>query len=192
AALWFGEGKRQGIYRPRTVEEVVQASRPWRARIAAIAGHAFVFEPDLAVLFEDVNSTGTIDEEKGDLRGMNALVRQHEDRLTEYGLTPELITEGETLLEEAEERDMAGILGVRDQADALVLRDQLLTYAVALGREARAAGINACFHDDQARKRFEKASFRNALRRLRGRRRRAAEDKGEGGSAPSTDPFEDR
>ncbi|MFW5741049.1 MAG: hypothetical protein ACOC1F_11860, partial [Myxococcota bacterium] len=69
---------------------------------------------------------------------------------------------------------------------------RLLTYAVMLGNEARAAGFNACFDDDKARKRFEKASFRNALRRLRGGRRRAIEDKNTGGSDPSTDPFEDR
>jgi hypothetical protein len=49
-----------------------------------------------------------------------------------------------------------------------------VTYATLLGGEARAAGINGCFNDADAKRRFEAASFRNALRRLRPRRRNAA------------------
>jgi hypothetical protein len=191
AHAWFGEGKRQGAYRPRTVEETVQASRPWRARINAIAQHALVFEPELAERFADVNSTGTLEEEKSDLLDLNGLVKQHRARLVEYGLTDELIAQGKTLQAEAEGRDLLGILGLRTQDEALALRDKILSYAVLLGREARAAGVNACFDDEALRSKFEASSFRNALRRLRPRRKRAVvETPGApgGGAAPAGTP----
>jgi hypothetical protein len=38
---------------------------------------------------------------------------------------------------------IAGIVGLRNQAEATLLRNRILTYAVSLGREARAAGVNA-------------------------------------------------
>jgi hypothetical protein len=171
AFLWFGEGQRTGVYRPRTVEEVVQASRPWRARIAAIADHAFVFQPEIAALFADVNTSGTIAEEKSDLATMNALVTQHAKRLSDFGLTNDLIAQGKALLDATDQREMAGIVGVRNSDDAMLLRNRLLTYAVTLAAEARVAGINACFDDEVARARFARASFQNALRRLRGGRR---------------------
>jgi hypothetical protein len=172
AHAWFGEGKRQGAYRPRTIEQTVQASRPWRARVNAIAQHALVFDPELAERFADVNSTGTLEEEKSDLLDLNGLVKQHKARLAEHGLTDELVAQGKTLQAEAEGRDLLGILGLRTQDDALALRDKILSYAVLLGREARAAGVNAFFEDEAVRSKFEASSFRNALRRLRPRRRR--------------------
>ena len=178
SCLWFGEGQRTGVYKARTVEQVVQASRPWRSRVAAIAAHAFVFQPEIADQFADVNTSGTIVEENSDLMTMNALVAQHGDRLKEYGLTDSLIAQGKTLLDEADERELAGIVGVRNQEDGILLRNRVLTYAIALGAEARAAGINACFDDEVARKRFEKASFRQALRRLRGGRRVKGQEPG--------------
>jgi hypothetical protein len=171
AQTWFGAGVRAGQYRPRTVAEVVAASRPWRAEVAAIAGHAFVFEPEVATQFADVNSTGTLDEERSDIVELNRLIALHDQRLREYGLTMALVERGKTLLEEADGRDLVGILGLRNHDEAITLRNRLVTYAVLLGREVRAAGVNACFHDEPARRRFEKASFRQALRRLRPSRR---------------------
>jgi hypothetical protein len=63
------------------------------------------------------------------------------------------------------------VLGLRNQEEAVFLRNRIITYATLLGAEARAAGINGCFDDEDARRRFEAASFRNAIRRLRPRRR---------------------
>lgn len=166
----------------RKVEDVVGASRPWRARIKAIGEHAFAFDPEIAEMFADVNTSGTLQEEVDDLGALNALVEQHRDALEEVGLTESLVQQGKTLLEEANGRDIAGIVGLRNQAEATLLRNRILTYAVALGREARAAGVNACFDDEQARRRFESASFRDALRRLRPRR-----GKGRGGDQPVTE-----
>jgi hypothetical protein len=192
AHVWFGEGKRQGAYRPRSVEATVQASRPWRARINAIAQHALVFEPELAERFAYVNTTGTLDEEKSELAELNDLVKTNRARLAEYGLTDELVAQGKTLAAEADGRDLLGILGLRTQDDALALRDKILSYAVLLGHEAQAAGVNAFFGDEAVRSRFEASSIRNALRRLRPRRRRAVvETPGEpggGGTAPAGTP----
>jgi len=180
ADLWFSENRRTGAFRTRTIEEVVQASRPWRDRLRAYGEQAFVFEPDIAEQFADVNSTGTLDEEKGDLRALDDLVEQHEARLVAVGMPASFAAEGRALLQEAEGRDLIGILGLRSQADAITLRNRAVTYATLLGREARAAGVNACYGDPEARRRFEAASFRNALRKLRPRRR--------GGSAEETAP----
>ncbi|WP_437595298.1 hypothetical protein WMF28_22445 [Sorangium sp. So ce590] len=49
-----------------------------------------------------------------------------------------------------------------------------MTYATLLGYEARAAGVNACWEIPEAKRRFSAASFRNALRRLRPKRRGSA------------------
>lgn len=57
ADLWLGEGARTGAFRVRPVDEVLQASRPWRARLKAYAAQAFAFEADVADQFADVNST---------------------------------------------------------------------------------------------------------------------------------------
>jgi hypothetical protein len=169
---WLKEENRTGTYRVRPVAEVVAASRPWRARISAIGEHAFVFDESLAEQFADVNSTGTLDEEKKDLANLNSLIAQHKEILKKYKLTDELINEGLQLSNEAKGRDFFAILGLRDQEEAISLRNKLLTYAVLLGKEARAAGINACFDYEEARRRFEVKTFRNALRRLRPRRQR--------------------
>ncbi len=176
ADLWFGEGTRSGAFRVRSVEEIVSASRPWRARIKAYGAQAFVFEPDIAEQFADVNSTGTLDEERRDLAALNDLVEQHQGRLALVGMKSETIAQGRALLEEASGRDLLGVLGLRNQVGAIVLRNRIVTYATLLGSEARAAGINGCFDDAEAKRRFEAASFRNALRRLRPRRRPAAEE----------------
>jgi hypothetical protein len=177
ANLWFSEQSKAGAYRPRSVDAVLQASRPWREKIKVIGEHAFVFEPELAELFADVNSSGTLEEEKTDLIELNSYIKQHREQLKNYGLTQELISEGEGLQNEAEGRDFLGILGLRSQEEAITLRNRILTYAVSLGREARAAGVNGCtqHNNEEGKRRFEAASFRNTLRRLRPKRR-AQED----------------
>jgi hypothetical protein len=174
ADLWLGEGARTGAYRTRSVEEVVQASRPWRSRLKAYGAQAFAFESDIADQFADVNSTGTLDEEKRDLKALNDLVKQHEGRLATVGMKPAFASEGRALLEESSGRDLLGVLGLRNQEEAIFLRNRIVTYATLLAGEARAAGINGCFDDADARRRFEAASFRNALRRLRPKRRRTS------------------
>ncbi|WP_236643996.1 hypothetical protein [Sorangium cellulosum] len=77
-------------------------------------------------------------------------------------------------------RDLLGILGLRNREEAMVLRNSIVTYATLLGNEARAAGVNACWDLPEAKRRFSAASFRNALRRLRPRRR--------GGAAAEAEP----
>jgi hypothetical protein len=173
AALWLGEGARTGAFRTRTVSEVIEASRPWRQRLKACAAQAFVFEPEVADLFADVNSTGTLEEETRDLETLNHLIQQHAGRLAHVGMKSDTVAQGQTLLDEASGRDLRGVLGLRNQEEALLLRNRILTYATLLGAEARASGINACFDDDAARRRFEATSFRNALRRLRPSRRKS-------------------
>jgi hypothetical protein len=173
ASMWFTEGARTGNFRARTVEEVIDASRPWRARLKAYGEQAFVFEPDIAEQFADVNSTGTIAEEKDDLQKLNDAVSQYQPRLAAVGMPPEFVLQGQALLAEAQGHGLLGILGVRSQEEAITLRNRIFTYATLLGREARAAGINACFDDPEARRRFEATSFRDAVRRLRPRRKKA-------------------
>ncbi|WP_437565140.1 hypothetical protein [Sorangium sp. So ce542] len=56
----------------------------------------------------------------------------------------------------------------------MALRNSIVTYATLLGHEARAAGVNACWDLPEAKRRFSAASFRNALRRLRPKRRGSA------------------
>ncbi len=176
AQAWFGEGVRTGAFRARSVAEIVEASRPWRARLKAFGEHAFVFDDILAAQFADVNSTGTVDEEVTDLLTLNTLIGEHTDALREVGVTEQFIQEGLSLYEEAHGRDLGAIAGVRNRAEATELRNRILTFATLLGREARAAGVNACYGDDTARRRFEAASFREALRSLRGRRGKAKAD----------------
>jgi len=185
AHSWFGEGVRTGAFRTRSVEEAVQASRPWRARLEAYADHAFFADTTLTDQFGDVNSSGTLQEEVDDLGTLNDLVARYRDELEAVGLTEAFAQEGKTLHDEANGRDLTGILGLRNRAEATALRNRVLTYAVLLGREARAAGVNACWNDPEARRRFEAASFRDALRRLRPRRGRGgAETAPEGGETP--------
>lgn len=150
----------------------MQSSRPWRERLAAYAAQAFVFEPEIADLFADVNSSGTIEEEIEDLRMLVQESKLHRDWLIEVGASEAFLNQGDALLKAAETRDLLGILGLRNKDEALSLRNRILTYATQLGREARAAGVNGCFDQPEARKRFEAASFRQALRRLRAPRRR--------------------
>jgi hypothetical protein len=185
ARTWVGEGTRAGAFRVRPVAEIVAASRPWRARLEAFANQTFVFEPETAELFADVNSSGTIEEEVDDLRMLLGHTNQHRARLEEFGMTNDFLAHGEGLLREAEGRDLVGVLGLRNQEEALLLRNRVLTYAVQLGREARAAGINACWDEPEARRRFEAASFRDALRRLRPKRRGGKDEPDAGGEAPA-------
>ncbi len=182
AQKWFGDGQKEGAFRPRPVAEVIEASRPWRARLKALGGHAFVFDDSLSAQFADVNSTGTIDEEIEDLRVLNDLVGQHAEALKEVGMTEALVQEGKTLHDEASGRDLAGIVGVRNGAEATALRNRILTFVTLLAREARAAGINACHDDELARSRFEAASFRTAMRAIRNRRGRTK------GEDPAAEP----
>ncbi len=174
ANLWFGEGKRTGAYQVRSIEQVLKASRPWRARLKAFADQAFVFEPDVAEQFADVNSSGTLDEEVSDLGMLLRLARQHQARLAQVGLTDDFLREGSVLLDEVSGRDLLGILGLRNREEAMALRNSIVTYATLLGYEARAAGVNACWEIPEAKRRFSAASFRNALRRLRPKRRGSA------------------
>lgn len=186
AQAWFGEGIRTGAFRTRSVEEVVAASRPWRARIKAFGEHAYAFEPEIAELFADTNTSGTLPEEVEDLGRLNYAVEQHRPKLEEVGLTEKHVQEGKALYEEASGRDITGIMGLRNQAEATLLRNRILTFVILLGREARAAGVNACWEDLEARRRFETASFRDALRRLRPRRGRGADPAPEGNEPPPT------
>ncbi|MBI4817448.1 MAG: hypothetical protein HY791_14400 [Deltaproteobacteria bacterium] len=177
AVTWFAEGAKAGSFRNRTIEETVAASRQWRGRLSAIGGAAFWAQPSLAELFSDVNSSQTLDEEKADLEMLTGLVKKHRAALEPYGLTAEFVLEGEKLRDEASGRDVLAVLGLRSEAEARDLRNRVLTYAVWLGHEARMAGINACYEDAPKRRRFEAASFRNALRRLRSKRGSKADPK---------------
>ncbi|WP_437606090.1 hypothetical protein WMF20_34310 [Sorangium sp. So ce834] len=174
ANLWFGEGKRTGAYQVRPVDQVIKASRPWRARLKAFADQAFAFEPDVADQFADVNTSGTLTEETSDLAMLLRLAEQHRTRLSPVGLTEEFLREGSALLDEVSGRDLLGILGLRNREEAMVLRNSIVTYATLLGHEARAAGVNACWDIPEGKRRFSAASFRNALRRLRPKRRGTA------------------
>jgi hypothetical protein len=172
AQQWFAEEKAPHM-EPRSVEAVLQASRPWRAKLKAIGEHAFVFEPEIASQFADTNTTGTLEEEQSDLETLNALTRQHKERLMQYGLSEELVAQGQQLLLEANGRDIFGLLGLRNREDALYLRNRLLTYATLLGKEARAAGMNTFHEDEDRRKRFEQNSLSQALRKLNRKRAEA-------------------
>ncbi|WP_437765668.1 hypothetical protein WME77_00940 [Sorangium sp. So ce764] len=174
ANLWFGEGKRTGAYQVRPIDQVIKASRPWRARLKAFADQAFAFEPDVAEQFADVNTSGTLTEETSDLAMLLRLAQQHQARLAPVGLTEDFLREGSALLDEVSGRDLLGILGLRNREEAMVLRNSIATYATLLGNEARAAGINACWDMPEVKRRFSATSFRSALRRLRPKRRGSA------------------
>ncbi|WP_437293717.1 hypothetical protein [Sorangium sp. So ce426] len=171
ANLWFGEGKRTGAYQVRPIDQVIKASRPWRARLKAFADQTFAFEPDVAEQLADVNTSGTLTEETSDLAMLLRLAQQHQARLAPVGLTEDFLREGSTLLDEVSGRDLLGILGLRNREEAMVLRNSIVTYATLLGNEARAAGINACWDMPEVKRRFSATSFRSALRRLRPKRR---------------------
>lgn len=164
---WFGDGWREGLFRVRPVAEIVSASKPWRNRISLIGGQAFVFDDALADQFADVNSTGTIDEEIDDLAKLNDLVEQHKTKLMACGLTDKLIQEGKALYTEATNREITGVIGLRNANEATLLRNRLLTFATLLGKEVRAAGLNACHDNPTGTTRFSAASFRNAIRAMR-------------------------
>jgi hypothetical protein len=174
AHLWFGEGARDGVYKVPSVETVVNNSRPWRARLKAFADQAFAYEPEIAAVFSDINSTGTLDEEVLDLRTLVREATNEKECLSEVGMPDEFLLKGQMLLREAEGRDLLGVLGLRNKDEAMFLRNTILTYAIRLGHEARAAGINAYYEHPEERRRFEAVSFRDALRRMRPRRQGAS------------------
>ncbi|WP_437790130.1 hypothetical protein [Sorangium sp. So ce693] len=70
--------------------------------------------------------------------------------------------------------DLLGILGLRNREEAMVLRNSIVTCATLLGHEARAASVNARWDIPEAKRSVSVASFRNALRRLRPKRRASA------------------
>ncbi|WP_437798598.1 hypothetical protein [Sorangium sp. So ce693] len=122
ANLWFGEGKRTGAYQVRPIDQVIKASRPWRARLKAFADQALAFEPDLAEQFADVNTSGTLTEETSDLAMLLRLAQQHQARLSPVGLTEDFLREGSALLDEVSGRDLLGILGLRNRDSAWARR----------------------------------------------------------------------
>jgi hypothetical protein len=185
AHLWFGEGNRAGLYRPKTAAETIEASRPWREAIRRFANQAFVRDRKLKDEFADANSSRTIEEEEEDLRSLNALIQKHLPELIEFGLTDELVAKGKELLAAVEQRQLLGVLGIRSFEEALHLRNQLLTYAIFMAEEARAAGENAFVREPQRRRRFEAISFRNAARRFQGGRRRPGDAEDAAPAAPA-------
>ena len=102
-----------------------------------------------------------------DLATLTGLVKQHNEKLAEAGLDDAFARDGLALKEHADGRDLLGILGLRSESEGRTLRNQLLAYATMLAREVRAKGANACYDDPKARARFESASFRNAVKRVK-------------------------
>jgi hypothetical protein len=172
AHAWFQDNTRTGAYRARNIEQIIQASRPWREEVRLIGRAAFVFKPKVATLFDDVNSTNTIEEEKEDLKALLGYLKSKEYRpaLEKKGLTQTLIDQGEELSQEAEGRDLLAVLGIKSGQEALDLRNNLLSYATMLGQEARADAINTFSKEPTIRSNFEAKSFRNAIRKIKARR----------------------
>lgn len=172
AQAWFGEGLRSGQYRPRTAREVIEASKPWRQKLRLMGRVAFAYRPDLIAQFSDVNSSQTLEEERRDLKALNTLVKEHEEILTkEANLTAQDISQGKTLLAELEQRDLLGTLGLKNQEEALLLRNRLLTFAVLYGRKAAAKGALEFLEVEEERARFEGFTFGGALRRTQERKK---------------------
>ena len=165
----FSTGLDLGTWKVRTVEEVVQASRAWRSKLRDKAALAFFFQPEHLSIYQDHNESGTIPEEVSDLRVLVSAAKADATKLARVGFTAEDITHGEQLLAEADGRDVLAIVGIRSQEDARILRNRLLTLAVTLGRYGRAAARAAFWDRPDKAALFERASFRNALRRLRPR-----------------------
>ncbi len=183
----FAGRMRGGGFRTLTVEQVVEASRPWRARLSKAAGQAFFFEPALKAVFENVNTSRTVEEEVSDLRTLLLAARENTQALQRVGYDPAQLHKGERLLADAEGRDNVAILGIRSQSDLKLKRDRHLTLAVNLGRYARAAGLNALQDDPTGTADFERVTFRNALRRLRGAGRSTSSPQTDE-NAPNTPP----
>jgi hypothetical protein len=182
---WFGEGSRTGLYRPKTIEQIVEDSRSWRDEIRLISSHAFVRNKALKEQFADVNSTGTLDEESEDLKVLNSLIGAHQKKLTEFGLTEEQLKRGKELQEQAEGRDLLAVLGFRSLDDARYLRNKMVTYAIFMAQEIRIAGEKTFQRDPQKRKLFTLSSFRNTLRSIQAKRGAREEKPTE--SAPPTE-----
>jgi hypothetical protein len=177
AQHWFGEGLRSGVYRPRPIREVIEASRPWRQKLKLMGRAAFTYNTVLVEQFSDVNSSFTLEEERKDLQVLLSLVKIHEQALTEEaGLTPQFTEEGKALLTEVEQRDLLGVMGLRTQEEALTLRNQLITFAVVFARKVAAKGALAVFDNETERKRFETFTFGGALRRIQERKKSEEKD----------------
>jgi hypothetical protein len=163
----YSEGLTIGSFRARTKEEVLEASRPWRARGKKWGRLAFSKKkPTLAKQFEDVNSTRTIKEEKEDLEALLKLNKDNEAALQAVGMTNSHIPEGEALLAEVEGRKLFEILGFQSQEDASLARNRTLTFLVLQAKQLKDAGELAFEKDPVKREPIEAISFSKALRRL--------------------------
>lgn len=170
ANTWFAEKIGTGAFSPKTIAEILGESIPWREELRAYANYAFVFDRQKALMFADVNTSKKLEEEEDDLLTLNGLIDQHREMLIKAGMPPEFELEGKRLYLQAKGHDLLGILGIESQNAALELRNKLLTYAILLSKEARAAGSLVFIKNDDVRSKFAAATFQRALRRLRSRR----------------------
>jgi hypothetical protein len=167
----YSETTSLGEYKARPVEEVVGDSLPWRDKLRTKANQAFFFDAIRNAPYQDHNESGSIEEEVSDLRSLVASARKDKEELKKVDFVAFDIAEGERLLNEAEGRDVLALVGIRSLADLKIKRDRALTLAVLLGRYARLSGISAFWNDPEQRAKFERVSFRNAMRRLKRRRK---------------------
>ncbi|MEW5853279.1 MAG: hypothetical protein AB2A00_31150 [Myxococcota bacterium] len=181
----FTKQIRFGEWRPRSVEEVCKASVPWRGKLRVKAAQAFFFDDAKVATYQDHNATGTLEEEELDLKTLVAAAKQDAAELEAVGFTADDLREGERLLAEAEGRDILGVIGIRTQADMKLTRNKLLTLCVLLARHARTAAASAHWNNPDAAARFERVSFRNAIRRIRPAR---ATNGASSGNAPTPTP----
>jgi hypothetical protein len=78
------------------------------------------------------------------------------------------------------------VLDIKSEQEAVELRNSLLTYVTFLGQEARTKAINTFSHELLANNRFEGKNFRNAIRRVKPKRR--ANSNNEEETKPIPDP----
>ncbi|MBI5498332.1 MAG: hypothetical protein HY904_25245 [Deltaproteobacteria bacterium] len=182
----FSNQLRLGDWKAQTVDQAIRASMPWRNKLRLKASQVFFFDATKLGTYQDHNESGTIEEECADLRALVMAARSDQAQLGAVGFTDADIHEGERLLTAAEGRDVLALIGVRSQAEMKQLRDRLLTLAVLLARHARACGMSAYWNDPATAQKFERVSFRSALRRLRPTRTRAD---GETPEPPVTAPM---
>ncbi|MEO1272077.1 MAG: hypothetical protein AAFX99_28620 [Myxococcota bacterium] len=163
----FDKRRTMGEFKTRRVEEVVEASKPWREKLRRKAEFAFFFNASRRAAYADHNATGTLEEEIEDLRALTTAVEQDREELVRVGLTEEEIAHGQQLLTEALGRDVLAVVGIRNQAAAKLERDRLLTLTIILARYGRAAGTSAFTDAPEHLALFQRVSFRNALRRIK-------------------------
>jgi hypothetical protein len=145
----------------------VGASLGWRERLRKSAAVVFFREPKRLAVYQDHNESGTIEEELSDLRTLVGAAEGDLARLSKVGFGDGELGDGRRLLAQADGRDVLAVLGIQNQADLKAKRDKLLTFAVELGRYARACAALAFITDPETARRLQKVSFRNALRRIR-------------------------